>query len=135
MTTAAIRSYCLHKPGTDEAMPFGEDTLVLRVMGKAFCLMSTAATENSVNLKCDPERAVQLRAAHPEITPGYHMSKRHWNTVRTDGALGDEVLHELIDHSYACVVAKLTAQERRALQALASDGHGSAAAAEAMGSF
>ena len=137
MTLAAIRTYCLSLPGTDEDMPFGPDALVLRVVGKAFCLMGTSPTENSMNLKCDPERALELRAAHPEITPGYHMNKKHWNTVRIDGALSDPMLQELIRHSYDCVVAKLTRQERQTLQALTQTVSGTSAAtqAEATGSF
>lgn len=106
MNIEAFRELCLSKPGTTEETPFGPDTLVFKVMGKMFALTDLNTFE-SANLKCDPERAVMLREEHEGITPGYHMSKVHWNTVLTDGSVKDALIRELLDHSYALVVASL----------------------------
>lgn len=135
MTPATIRSYCLSKPGTDEDLPFDQETVALRVLGYMFCLIANSPSAVNMNLKCDPERAQQLRAAHPEIIPGYHMNKKHWNTVRIDGALTDELLRELIDHSYACVVAKFSRKDRQLLEAQSLSGPNQAAQADTTGSF
>ena len=115
MTLDALRDYCLAKPGATEDMPFGPDVLVFRVRGKMFALTNLESIPPSVNLKCDPERAVELRERHPEIRPGYHVNKRHWNTIDLGGRLSNPVVHELIDHSYALVVAGLPRTERDAL--------------------
>lgn len=114
MNIEQFRQLCLEKPGTTEETPFGPDTLVLKVMGKMFALTDMNSFE-SVNLKCDPERAVALREEHDGITPGYHMSKVHWNTVATDGRVKDSLLRELLDHSYALVVAALPKKVRAEL--------------------
>ena len=106
MNIEVLRELCMNKPGTTEETPFGPDTLVFKVMGKLFALTDLNTFE-SVNLKCDPERAVMLREEHEGITPGYHMSKVHWNTVLTDGSVKDALIRELLDHSYALVVASL----------------------------
>ena len=106
MNIEVFRELCMNKPGTTEETPFGPDTLVFKVMGKLFALTDLNTFE-SVNLKCDPERAVMLREEHEGITPGYHMSKVHWNTVLTDGSVKDALIRELLDHSYALVVASL----------------------------
>ena len=106
MNIETFRQLCLEKPGTTEGTPFGPDTLVFKVMGKLFALTDIHNFE-SVNLKCDPERAVELREEHEGIIPGYHMSKVHWNTVTTDGSLKDALFRELLDHSYELVVASL----------------------------
>ena len=106
MNIERFRQLCLVKPGTTEETPFGPDTLVFKVMGKVFALTDLNTFE-SVNLKCDPERAVELREYNEGITPGYHMNKKHWNTVLTDGSVKDALLRELLDHSYALVVASL----------------------------
>ena len=106
MNIERFRQLCLEKPGTTEETPFGPDTLVFKVMGKVFALTDLNTFE-SVNLKCDPERAVELREYNEGITPGYHMNKKHWNTVLTDGSVKDALLRELLDHSYALVVASL----------------------------
>ena len=106
MNIEAFRELCLSKPGTTEETPFGPDTLVFKVMGKMFALTDLNTFE-SVNLKCDPERAVMLREEHEGIMPGYHMSKVHWNTVLTDGSVKDALIRELLDHSYALVLASL----------------------------
>ena len=103
--------YCLSKKGVTEHFPFDEDTLVFKVGGKMFALASLSEWEKgnpSVNLKCDPERAEELRAEHDDIQPGYHMSKVHWNTVKVNRNLSDKVLKELINHSYDLVFKSLT---------------------------
>ena len=103
--------YCLSKKGVTEHFPFDEDTLVFKVGGKMFALASLTEWEKgspSVNLKCDPERAEELRAEHDDIQPGYHMSKVHWNTVKVNRDLPDKFLKELIDHSYDLVFKSLT---------------------------
>ena len=105
MNIEEIRDYCLAKEGADEALPFDEDTLVFRVNKKMFLLVSL---DNPliINLKCDPERAVELREHYSEITPGYHMNKIHWNSVALDGELTTSMVKELIDHSYQLVKGK-----------------------------
>lgn len=103
--------YCLSKKGVTEHFPFDEDTLVFKVGGKMFALASLQEWEKgnpSVNLKCDPERAEELRAEYDDIQPGYHMSKVHWNTVKVNRDLSDKFLKELIDHSYDLVFNSLT---------------------------
>ncbi len=106
MNIERFRAWCLQKPGVTEETPFGPDTLVYKVAGKIFAITDLNAFE-SVNLKCDPERAVELREEHQGITPGYHMNKKHWNTVATDGRIKDALLRDLVDHSYELVVASL----------------------------
>ncbi|MCC6841341.1 MAG: MmcQ/YjbR family DNA-binding protein [Flavobacteriales bacterium] len=106
MNIERFRELCLSKPGVTEETPFGPDTLVFKVMGKVFALAGMEEF-SSVNLKCDPERAVELREEHEGITPGYHMNKKHWNTVATDGRIKDALVRELLDHSYGLVVASL----------------------------
>ncbi|MBS1548154.1 MAG: MmcQ/YjbR family DNA-binding protein [Bacteroidetes bacterium] len=111
MNIETFRQLCLQKPGVTEETPFGPDTLVFKVAGKMFALTGLD-TFASVNLKCDPERAVELREEHEGILPGYHMNKRHWNTVLTDGSVKDTLVRELLDHSYALVVASLPKKTR-----------------------
>lgn len=105
----------LAKPGAEETTPFGPDALVYKVAGKMFALAVPDDFPARINLKCDPERAVLLRDEHPAIIPGYHMSKRHWNTVTLDGSLPAALVRELIDHSYDLVVAGLPKAERAKL--------------------
>ena len=119
MNIETFRQLCLEKPGVTEETPFGPDTLVFKVMGKMFALTDLNTFE-SVNLKCDPERAVELREEHEGITPGWHMNKVHWNTVLTDGSVKDVLLRELLDHSYALVVASLSKKVQVELQGLKS---------------
>lgn len=114
MHIESIRNYCLAKAGTTESFPFDEDTLVFKVMGKMFALISITHSD-TINLKCDPERALELRAEWEEVQPGYHMSKVHWNTVSLRGRLGDRLISELIDHSYELVAKSLKKAEREAL--------------------
>jgi predicted DNA-binding protein (MmcQ/YjbR family) len=101
-----IRDYCLAKPGVTEGLPFGEDTLVFKVGEKLF-LLTSISSGNQFNVKCDPERAVELRERYSEVQPGYHMNKKHWNTVYTDGSLTRKQLCDMIDHSYGLVLKSL----------------------------
>ena len=107
MDIEILREYCLSKPGTTEETPFGPDTLVIKVMGKMFCLFGISNFK-SVNLKCDPEKALELRASHMGIEPGYHMNKKHWNTIKLYEDVDNEMLLSLVDHSYNLVVTSLT---------------------------
>jgi len=106
MNIEEFREYCMAKPGVTEEFPFDEVTLVFKVAGKVFVLTNLDG-DWSLNLKCDPERAIELREQYPAIQPGYHMNKVHWNTVMMDGSLSQKLILELIDHSYQLVVAKL----------------------------
>ena len=106
MNIEEIRDYCLAKPGVTEDMPFGEDTLVFRVGEKLFLLTSLSQGDR-INVKCDPERAIELREQHTEVQPGYHMNKRHWNTVHTNGNLTRKQICDMIDHSYELVMKSL----------------------------
>ncbi|MGI5471540.1 MmcQ/YjbR family DNA-binding protein [Streptomyces sp. CA-132043] len=109
----ALRAFCLEFNGAVEEFPFNPDLAVYKVGGKIFALSALdAADPLTVSLKCDPEEAVRLRAAHPEIVPGYHLNKRHWNTVTLTGALPDHQVKELIEDSYDLVVAGLPRAQR-----------------------
>lgn len=109
MNIEAFREYCLSKKGVTEHFPFDEQTLVFKVMGKMFALSGLERIPAQVNLKCDPERAVQLREAHPDfIFGGYHMSKKHWNTVILENSIPPQMILDLIDHSYDLVVRGLS---------------------------
>jgi predicted DNA-binding protein (MmcQ/YjbR family) len=107
MDLEAFRKYCLSKKGVSEGFPFGEDTLVFKVMGKIFAITSFEQPL-SVNLKCDPEKAVELRERYEDVQPGYHMNKKHWNTVNFEGEIPVRELKEMTDHSYELVVKSLT---------------------------
>lgn len=112
MMLKEFREYCLAKPGTTEDFPFDETTLVFRVGGKMFALTDIETFPLTVNLKCNPERAIELREHYPAIKPGWHQNKRHWNTIIDDGSLSDELILSLTDHSYEMVFALLTAAKR-----------------------
>jgi len=103
MNIETIRDYCLGKEGAEESFPFGEETLVFKVAGKIFLLLSLDAVPPRFNAKCDPDRALELREAHDAVVPGYHMNKKHWNTVLLNGSLPAPLLQSLIDHSYDLV--------------------------------
>lgn len=103
MNIELLRDYCLTKKEVEETFPFDDDTLVFKVLGKAFALISLKEPD-SVNLKCDPERAIELRQTFEAVKPGYHMNKKHWNTVYFNLDLSDKELRLLIDHSYDMVV-------------------------------
>lgn len=119
MNIETYREYCLAKPGTTEGLPFGPDVLVFKVMNKMFALTNLDTFE-SINLKCDPEKAVQLRETYDAVLPGYHMNKQHWNTVLMDGTLPDALIKEWIDHSYTLIAQSLPKKDREALANLSS---------------
>ncbi|RKS12987.1 MmcQ/YjbR family DNA-binding protein [Flavobacterium sp. 120] len=113
--------YCLSKKGVKEHFPFDEDTLVFKVGGKMFALSSLSQWEKgqpSVNLKCDPEHAQELRAEYDDIQPGFHMSKTHWNTIAINASVQDVLVKELIDHSYGLVFKSLTKKLQSEIQEL-----------------
>lgn len=114
-TVEDVEAACLAKPGAFLDRPFGPETLVYKVASRMFALVASRASPVTVSLKCDPELAVALRSSYPGITAGYHLNKRHWNTVLLDGSVPDATVQELIDLSYDLVVAGLTAAERRSL--------------------
>jgi predicted DNA-binding protein (MmcQ/YjbR family) len=109
-----IRDYCLAKAGVTEGLPFGEDTLVFKVGEKLF-LLTSISDGTSFNVKCDPEMAIELREHHPEVQPGYHMNKKHWNTVYTNGGLSRKQLCDMIDQSYDLVFNSLPKNIRAAI--------------------
>ncbi len=113
-----FREYCLAKKGVTEDFPFNEVTLCVRVMGKIFAITGLDEEQFKVNLKCDPELTEELRENYPEIQPGWHMNKSHWNTVSFEGALDEKMLRFLIDHSYEQVVKSLRKKDRAALDEL-----------------
>jgi predicted DNA-binding protein (MmcQ/YjbR family) len=111
----ALRDLCLTFRGSQETFPFGFETSVFKVAGKVFALSPLRSQALSVSLKCDPLLAEQLRAAHAAITAGYHLNKRHWNTVAVDGSLPDQMIADMIEDSYDLVVSKLPRTRQRAL--------------------
>ncbi|WP_199432141.1 MmcQ/YjbR family DNA-binding protein [Qaidamihabitans albus] len=112
MTPQEVRSACLALAGAREEFPFDEANSVFKVAGKMFALSPLGAEPLRVSLKCDPELAVQLRGAYPAITAGYHLNKRHWNTVVLDGSVPDELVRDMIEDSYDLVVAGLPKAQR-----------------------
>ena len=100
------RQYCLSLPATEETLPFDEDTLVFKVAGKMFALANMTVFE-SINLKCDPEQAIELRERYAAVLPGYHMNKQHWNTVLIDGSISNQLLLQWTKDSYDLVVQSL----------------------------
>ena len=120
-----IREHATRLAGVSEDFPFDFYTLAIRVAGKVFLLTDIRTEPLRVNLKCDPERSRKLRASYPEhVLPGYHMNKRHWNTLVLDGTLPDELVRELIDHSYDLVFARLPARTRSLLARGEVEGEG-----------
>jgi len=118
MTLADFCAYCLSLPQAEETTPFGPNVLVYKVAGKMFALASPDDYPPTVNLKCDPDRAIELRDQYEEIQPGYHMNKRHWNTLTLEGRLTNKMVRDLTDHSYQLVVASLPKKVREGLTAL-----------------
>ena len=102
-----FRTICINKPGTTEDFPFDDKTLVFKVMGKVYALCRLESDPMQVNLKCDPDRAEDLRDSYASVIPGYHMNKKHWNTLVMDGDIPFRLFKELIDHSYELVYNKL----------------------------
>ncbi len=117
MTLDELREYCLAFKGVTEELPFDEDTLVFKVLGKMFAL-SNMMTFEFINLKCNPEKAIELREQHSEITPAWHMNKKHWNSVNLQGDLSNEQIQEWIKHSYDLVVAKMPKKLKLELEKL-----------------
>ncbi len=106
MDIESLRHYCLSKPDVEETLPFGPDTLVFKVSGKIFLLTGLDSEQLSFNVKCDPDKAIELREEFPCVLPGYHMNKKHWNTVVVDGSVATKQVKEWIDHSYDLVSKK-----------------------------
>lgn len=118
MNIEEIRDYCLAKPGVTEGFPFDETTLVFKVMNKMFALTGLEGDPPYVNLKCDPERAIGLREQFEAIQPGWHMNKAQWNSVYFTGNIPQDLVLELIDHSYELVVQGLKRKDRERLKGL-----------------
>ena len=106
MDLAKFRDYCLTKPGASEGTPFGPDTLVFKVGGKIFAISSLDEIPARANLKCDPDLALELRDRYEQVRPGYHMNKKHWNTVELEAGIPDAELRKMIDHSYGLVAKR-----------------------------
>lgn len=117
MNIEEFRDYCLAKKGVTEETPFGPDTLVFKVMGKMFALCGLDAFK-FINLKCDPDRAIELREQYQAVQPGYHMHKQQWNSVYVNDDVPDEMIYELTDDSYDLIVASLTKKLQAALAEL-----------------
>lgn len=115
MDSEALRDLCLSLRGSDETFPFGFGTSVFKVADKIFAISRLSELPLSVSLKCEPALAEQLRAVHPAVSPGYHLNKRHWNTVLIDGSLPDALIAEMIEDSYDLVVSRLAQARRHAL--------------------
>ncbi len=115
MTPAELRDVCLSFAGTEETFPFGPRTSVFKVAGKMFALSQLGADSLRVSVKCEPELAVELRNTYPAVRPGYHLNKRHWNTVIIDGSLPDEAIRDMIEDSYDLVVSALPKRTREKL--------------------
>jgi predicted DNA-binding protein (MmcQ/YjbR family) len=110
-----LRDHCLSFPGSQETSPFGPQTSVFKVAGKIFALSGLARRPLEISLKCEPALAEQLREVHPAVRPGYHLNKRHWNTVTLDGSMPRRLVEDMIEDSYDLVVSSLPAARRRAL--------------------
>ena len=115
MDATALRSWCLGRPGAIEDFPFGPEHSVFKVSGKIFALSALDRTPLHVSVKCEPELALQLRNSYAAIRPGYHLNKRHWNTIALDGSLPDQLVRDLIEDSYDLVVSALPKRVREEL--------------------
>jgi predicted DNA-binding protein (MmcQ/YjbR family) len=115
MDIEKLREYCLRKRGVSESFPFNEYTLVFKVLDKIFCLADLSRPLR-INLKCDPEKGLEYREEYDEIIPGYHMNKKHWNTIDLQGKLDDTFINEMIDDSYELVVNSLSKKAQNSLQ-------------------
>ncbi|GAA0517809.1 DNA-binding protein [Saccharopolyspora subtropica] len=116
MTPEELKAACLGFAGAREEFPFDDSNSVFKVSGKIFAISRLGATPLRVSLKCEPELAVQLRGAYPAITPGYHLNKRHWNTVVLDGSVPEQLVRDMIEDSYDLVVAGLPKREQEKLR-------------------
>ena len=115
MNRDSVLDLCLSLPEAVEDYPFGDDVAVFKISGKMFALVPLIGESGSVTLKCDPVRAIELRAIHQAVRPGYHTNKRHWNTVDLDGTIADDDLSAMITHSYELVIKGLPRIERNRL--------------------
>ncbi len=115
MTARALQQLCLGFPGASETFPFGPEHSVFKVEGKLFAISALGMSPLKVSLKCEPDLADQLRAAHPAIAPGYHLNKRHWNTVTLDGSVPDEMVRDMVEDSYDLIVAAMPRAVRERL--------------------
>lgn len=118
LTLKDIRRYCNAKSGVTEDFPFNFTTLVFKVGSKIFALTDIESSELWLNLKCDPFLSLELRSRYSQITPGFYMNKKHWNTVHVDGEIPDEEVFRLIDHSYELVLRGLKRSERETIESL-----------------
>jgi predicted DNA-binding protein (MmcQ/YjbR family) len=116
MDLAQFREYCLSKPRATEGTPFGPDVLVFKVRGKMFALAALEEVPTTVNLKCEPDLALDLRDRYEQVQPGYHMNKKHWNTVEIESGIPDAEVRKMIDHSYELVIKSLPKAERKKLE-------------------
>jgi len=105
MNIEILREYCISKKNATESFPFGDDTLVFKTAGRIFALVNLEG-DPSINLKCDPARAIELRERYSSVIPGYHMNKKHWNTIYIDGSVPDKEVLSWVDHSYDLVLKK-----------------------------
>ena len=117
MNIEEYRNYCISKKGVSESFPFDETTLVFKVMGKMFALAGIEEF-SYINLKCDPEKAIELREEYESVTPGYHMNKQLWNSVSTLGDISDKLIYQWIDDSYNLIVDSLTKKLKEELKNL-----------------
>lgn len=116
MDLTQFREYCLSKPRATEGTPFGPDVLVFKVRGKMFALAALEEVPTTVNLKCEPDLALELRDRYEQVRPGYHMNKKHWNTVEIESGMPDAELLKMIDHSYELVTKSLPKVKRKKLE-------------------
>jgi len=116
MDIESLRNYCLSKQAAEETLPFGPDTLVYKVGGKIFLICSMNAEPLQFNVKCDPEKVIELRERYECVQPGYHMNKKHWNTILVDGTVSNSMLKEWIDDSYELIVDSLPAKTKAQLK-------------------
>jgi len=116
MLPETVRDFCLTFKGVTESFPFDEDTLVFKVMGRIFALLSLE--DQTLNLKCDPEKAIALRETYDAVTPGYHMNKKHWNTIQLTGQVTERLIREWIRDSYRIVTEGLSKKDQKKLELL-----------------
>lgn len=120
MKLSSVQSYMIAKAGTTEERPFGPIPLVYKVLGKMYALLAQDEAPLHLSLKCDPDEALFLRDMYTAVSPGYHLNKRHWNTIILDGTIPEEHIYQMIDDSYKLVVAKMTKAQKAELDELAS---------------